>query len=148
MSVFHSHLQLKPVSVVCWVQPPPDTKYSGLNYKNREEMKVYLNIILIIDYKMSFNCYFCFIYIYIYMTYLMARHTSLWISDPIWSTGAMSSCHSSRPERRTLSLFCSDWGLKNLNTTWRGPTKKKKKTLKKTQKVAESFWAKPCPAAP
>lgn len=55
----------------------------------------------------------------------MARHTSLWISDPIWFTGAMSSCHSSRPERRTLSLFCSDWGLKNLNTTWRGPTKKK-----------------------
>lgn len=56
----------------------------------------------------------------------MARHTSLWISAPIWSTGAMSSCHRSRPERRTLSLFCSDWGLKNLNTTWTGPTKKRR----------------------
>lgn len=69
----------------------------------------------------------------------MARHTSLWISDPIWSTGAMSSCHSSRPERRTLSLFCSDWGLKNLNTTWRGPTKKKKKPSKKHRKWPSHF---------
>lgn len=47
----------------------------------------------------------------------MARHTSLWMSGPMWSTGAMRSCHNSRPALRTLSLFCSDWGLKNLNTT-------------------------------
>lgn len=39
------------------------------------------------------------------MTYLIAKHTSLRISDPIWSTGAISSCHNNRPARRTLSLF-------------------------------------------
>lgn len=32
----------------------------------------------------------------------------------------MSSCHNKRPARRTLSLFCSDCGLENLNTTLRG----------------------------
>lgn len=55
----------------------------------------------------------------------MARHTSLWISVPIWSTGAMRSCHRSRPDRRTLSLFCSDWGLKNRNTTWKAKNHKR-----------------------
>lgn len=82
--------------------------------KKIKKKKVHLNIIMITECKMPVTCYF-----YTYMTYLMARHTSLWISDPIWSTGAMSSCHSSRPERRMISLFCSDWGMKNLNTTWR-----------------------------
>lgn len=78
----------------------------------------------------------------------MARQTSLWISDPIWSTGAMSSCHRSRPERRTLSLFCSDWGLKNLNTTWRGQTinsKNSKNNKLKTQRNWLSHSVQNCP---
>lgn len=74
----------------------------------------------------------------------MARHTSLWISAPIWSTGAMSSCHRRRPDRRTLSLFCSDWGLKNLNTTWRKHTTPKNKLTnsKKTKKSCHQLHLK------
>lgn len=146
MSVFHSHLQLKPVSVVCWVQPPPDTKYSGLNYKNREEMKVHLNIILIIDYKMSFNCYFCFIYIYIWPTWWPGTplSESLILYDPLepWVAATAVGLNDARSP---YSAPTEGWKI------WTPPEEgrpKKKKPLKKTQKVAESFWAKLCPAAP
>lgn len=68
-------------------------------------------------------CLFKCLGFFVNMTYLIAKHTSLWISDPIWSTGAISSCHNNRPARRTLSLFWSDCGLENLNTTLRGQNK-------------------------
>lgn len=121
MSMFNSHLQLEQVSAVCWVQPLPDTKYSGLSYRDREEVNKGSSFKYHYDHwwhKLLLLLYIWSIVFYLEcMTYLMARHTSLWISAPIWSTGAISSCHRSRPERRTLSLFCSDWGLKNLKTT-------------------------------
>lgn len=119
--VCNSHLQLKPVWVVCLIQPPPDTKCSGLSYKDKNGPFKYDYV----HYNMLFHYDICLKY----MTYLMARHTSLWISGPMWSTGAMRSCHSRRPDLRTLSLFCSDWGLKNLKTTW-GRRQTKQNTLK------------------
>lgn len=79
----NSHLQLKPVWVVCLVRPPPDTKCSGLSYKDK---MVHLNMTMFITI-----CYFTMILVWkIWPTWWPGTllFESLILCDPLEPWGA------------------------------------------------------------